>query len=75
MELPLVIALVTGATQALKMAFKIPSRFVPLISIAFGVGFIALGDVTVQDIIITGITVGLASSGLYDISKKTVLNK
>jgi hypothetical protein len=75
LETALAIALVTGATQAFKMAFKIPSRFIPLLSMVLGITFIALGDLTIQNIIITGVIVGLSASGLYDFGKKTVLNK
>ncbi len=75
METTIAIALVTGITQALKMAVKIPSRFVPLISIVLGLALISLGNVSLQDTIITGIVVGLSASGLYQVGKKTIMDK
>jgi hydrogenase/urease accessory protein HupE len=75
MEIATSIAIITALTQAIKMGLKVPSRFVPLLSIGLGIGFVALGDVPLQETIITGIIIGLSSSGLYQVGKKTVLNK
>lgn len=69
------ILIVAGITQAFKMAFKTPSRFIPIISIISGVLILSLGKLPIQEMIITGIIVGLSASGLYDVTKKTVLNK
>ena len=69
------ILIVTGITQALKMAFKTPSRFTPLISIITGILLMSISGFPIQEIITVGIVVGLSSSGLYDFGKKTLLNK
>lgn len=76
MAIELIIALLVGINEAIKRAFKLDPRYIPLISIVLGAlavcvtsaGFTAVG-------IVTGMLGGLAAVGLYDFGKKTILNK
>jgi predicted RND superfamily exporter protein len=72
---PVIVALV----QVFK-AFVTDERFWPLIAIVVGVAWnVAVGYITRQDLAVagvTGIVVGLAASGLYDVGRgvgKTVV--
>ncbi len=73
MEISIAIAIVVGLTEVLKRAGGIPSRFIPLVSLAFGLAVAYFSGAT--DPIISGLIVGLSASGLFDIGKKTLLNK
>ncbi len=74
-EVGYIVAIVIGVCQALKFA-NFPTRFMPLLAIALGIGgaFI-FGDTPASLEIISGIVLGLASSGLYDVAKTTVLGQ
>lgn len=62
--------LISGVVQALKLAFEIDKRFVPLIS--FVIGFVigallAVGfGVPFAETVLAGAVGGLGASGLYD---------
>jgi hypothetical protein len=73
-QVGLIVVLVAAICEAAKYA-KLPSRWVPLLSIVLGLigafyfdGFNFLATAA-------GVVVGLSTSGLYDVVKKTVLNK
>ena len=69
-------SLAVGITEVFKR-LGVPSRFAPLISLIVGVGFafLALSTEPLIIRIITGAMCGLSASGLWDLSKKTILNK
>lgn len=67
----ILVALTMGITQAIKIAFKIPNKFIPLISLALGFGIASIGsafDFSPLNIL-TGIAVGLSACGLFDQTK------
>lgn len=66
---PVVIALV----QVIKTAIDVPSRFVPLLSLAVGVATSAVIVSFDATGLVFGVLVGLTASGLYDFGAKTVL--
>jgi len=68
-------ALVVGLTEIAKQ-FGIPTRYAPLLAVGLGIAGtmgLAFFEPTTQ-VILTGVAVGLSACGLYDFSKKTVLN-
>lgn len=74
LEITIVVAVLIGLVEAIKRAFKMSSRFAPLVAIALGVVYtVFFGDLTLQEEIFTGIIAGLTASGLY--SGKVVLKK
>jgi len=62
------IAVITGIIEALKRALKLDERFLPLISMAIGIGVAFLGqgsfDMSILETILFGIMLGLSASGL-----------
>ena len=71
---PLIIAIVpiiVGLVQVVK-GVGIPSKYAPLVSIAFGIGLVALTGVVWQAFVVQGIIAGLAASGLYSGGKATL---
>jgi len=72
----LLIPAVAGLTQIFH-PFKIPQRFMPVISIAIGIGLVFLVGLVepIRLNIMAGIVIGLSASGLYDVVKKTVAGK
>ena len=66
------IPLVVGLVQVAK-GLKIPAKLAPLVSIAFGIGILAISGIAWQAFVIQGLIVGLSASGLYSGGKK-VLN-
>lgn len=74
LELSIIIALTVGLTETVKRAFKVPSRFAPLVSLVFGISLAFLNNpgVSVSDIILAGVIVGLTASGLYSGGKATI---
>ena len=76
MEITILIGIITGLTSVVK-TIGLPSRFAPLMSIAFGLGlaFLNRQGLPLDIIITTGIIAGLSASGLYSGVKKTVTNK
>ena len=71
---PLIMAIVPvilGLVRVVKQV-GLPSRFVPLASIAIGIGLVALTGVAWQAFVVQGIIAGLAASGLWSGSKATI---
>ena len=71
---PLIVAIipvVVGLVAVVK-GLGLPTRFSPLGAILFGIGLVALTGATVPAMIVQGIIVGLAASGLYSGTKATV---
>jgi hypothetical protein len=73
-QIGLIVVLVIALCEALKRA-GFPNRFIPLLAVGLsivgafifdGVNFLATS---------AGIILGLGSSGLYDVVKKSILNK
>ncbi|SFG29440.1 hypothetical protein [Sporolactobacillus nakayamae] len=73
-QLVVIVALVTGLGQVMKQ--YVPSKIMPAISLAIGLaaGFTFTAG-TIQEHIFNGIAIGLAASGLFDVSKIPVKNK
>ena len=70
---PLIVAIVPvilGLVQVAKQV-GLPSKFAPLVSIALGVGLVALTGASWQADIVQGIIAGLAASGLWSSGKST----
>lgn len=69
------VAVTTGLTEAIKRGLKLKSRFVPLLALILGVILVLIANLTsiTSLTIVTGIAVGLSSSGLYD--HKAILGK
>lgn len=67
------VALTAGIVEAIKRAFKMNKRFVPLLSLAIGLVLaLIFGEgFTIQEIVVTGIMIGLSASGLYSGVKAT----
>jgi len=77
MELTLVVlvALTIGLVEVIKRINIIQERFLPAISLIMGsILYVSLNGISVKTLII-GIAIGLSSSGLFDIGKKTILGK
>jgi len=77
MELTLVVlvALTIGLVEVIKRINIIQERFLPAISLIIGsILYVSLNGISVKTLII-GIAIGLSSSGLFDIGKKTILGK
>ena len=65
-ETAVAISVITGVIQALKIA-GLPSRFAPLLAIAFGIAFSAFANTVFNfQTVLFGIITGLSSMGLYD---------
>lgn len=62
------VPLITGVTQILKSF--IPEKFIRLIALILGISYAtATTAIFNPDVVIYGVTLGLASSGLYDVAK------
>jgi len=74
LESSIAIALVLGIVEAFKRAFKIQSRYIPLISLAVGTAFALIfrEDLSIAESVFTGIVIGLSSAGLYSGTKATI---
>lgn len=63
------IALITGVIEAIKRAFNLDKGYIPLVSIALGIGaaFLAQNglELEIRETIIFGIMIGLSSAGLF----------
>jgi hypothetical protein len=75
LEIGYILVLVLALTQAVKKA-GVSSRYLPLIALVLGVvgSYFFSGEATVLATA-AGVITGLASAGLYDLGKKTVLGK
>lgn len=71
MNLTLIVAVITGLTQITKQ--YIPNKFIPIVALLLGVvgGLVYIED-TLQVRLFLGIAMGLASMGVFDITKVTV---
>jgi len=73
--LPITLALM----EAIKTTKLIPTRFLPVVSIVIGIILVFITRATGTEfssvIIIDGMIIGLGASGLFDLGKKTILNK
>lgn len=65
----------TGIVQAIKMTELIPSRFMPLTSLAIGGGFGFLFIANGLLGVLGGLALGLAATGLYEVVKTSALGK
>jgi len=76
MDTTILVPLTIGLVEVIKN-IGIPKRFIPLVAILIGVIFAILGNIGGDLIanIITGLGIGLASVGLFDFGKKTILGK
>lgn len=66
------IAIIAAVTEAIKRATKIPSRFVPLVSIAVSIGLIFLDEGVSTASALGGLIFGLSASGLYSSGKALI---
>lgn len=60
----LIVPIVLGLVEVAKR-LNLPSKYAPLASILIGIGLVALTGVIWQAVIVQGIIVGLAASGLW----------
>ena len=69
-DIALLIAVVVALTELGKRTFKVPARYLPLLSLVVGIlaGILYL-DGGLKDVILQGIIIGLSASGLFDQSK------
>lgn len=77
LETTICVALVIGLTAVAKR-IGMGSRFAPLLAVVLGIGLNVIAKFAgpdVASIIVGGIAVGLASCGLYDFGKKTILDQ
>jgi len=65
------IALTIALTAVVRITKLIPTRFLPVVSLVIG---IVVGLLSGVDVLIA-LTIGPASSGLFDIAKLSILNK
>lgn len=71
------VAIVVGLTEVAKKA-GLSSRYAPILSIVIGLILSVIANtsvLTAQEVVMTGLVIGLTSSGFYSSVKKTVLNK
>ena len=70
MEIAVIIGVVVGLTQLFKGMKVVPVKYLPLLSLVFGVlGGIAYGGGELKENIIMGVMIGLSASGLFDQTK------
>lgn len=66
-EMAIIVAVITGLGQVVKEF--IPTKFMPLASLVLGVaGGLAFIEGTVQIQVFTGLAMGLAACGLFDVA-------
>ena len=68
------IALTIALTAVVRITKLIPTRFLPVVSLVIGIVVGQSAGFSV-DSLLTGATIGLASSGLFDVAKLSVLGK
>jgi len=71
LETNVLVVIVAAITEAIKRFSALNSRFVPVLAIVVGV---VVAYIQGLDLLL-GVVVGLTSSGLYDLTAKTLLNK
>jgi len=76
LDITILVALTVGLVEVVK-GLGIPKKYIPLVAIVIGVTFAIVGNISGELIvnITTGLGIGLASCGLFDFTKKTVLGK
>ena len=76
METGIVIAIITGLTQVIKLAVNLKKRYIPIIAVLLGVALAFIySQSDAGETIINGIILGLSSVGLYSGSKAIIKNK
>ena len=79
LEIGSIVVLTTALTQVIKVALgdKLPKSWKPILAMLVGVALFSLMglDGALGLVILRGIIVGLASCGLYDVTKYSVLGK
>lgn len=70
MDTTMVVALIAGIVQAIKITGKLPNEYAPLVSIGLGIIFGVILNTTVMGAL-EGLTFGLMASGLYSMIKET----
>lgn len=68
----ILVATTTGLTEAIKRAFGLNKRYIPLVSVFFGVTQTALFVGTTPEILLSGVIVSLTACGLYSSTKATL---
>ena len=68
------VALIVALTEVARRAIGISARYVPLVSLVFGVLVTGLSNGWTNDFILMGIILGLTASGAYS-SGKAALGK
>ena len=65
------VALTTGLVEVVKRATGLENRYLPLTALILGIGLTLIGNIAnlTPLAVLTGIAVGLSSSGLFDQSK------
>jgi len=76
LDTTILVALTVGLVEVVK-GLGIAKKYIPLVAIVIGVTFAIVGNISGELIvnITTGLGIGLASCGLFDFTKKTVLGK
>jgi uncharacterized membrane protein YfbV (UPF0208 family) len=69
--------IITGiVVEIIKRAKLLPIRFLPFTSVIAGIVISCLAGFTISPVaILTGIVIGASAAGVYDVGKKTILNK
>lgn len=68
------VTIIVGVCEGLKSA-GVPSRFIPLISVLFGLGFAYFSSGVDFVSTASGVILGLATTGGYRVVKTSILNK
>jgi len=76
LDTTILVALTVGLVEVVKK-LGVAGKYIPLVAIVIGITFAIIGDVSGELVvnITTGLGIGLASCGLFDFTKKTVLGK
>ena len=73
------IAVIIAALVAVAKKLEVPSRYLPLVSLSFGLligfGSYLTGQGDLVDALVAGGLTALAASGTYDVVKKSILGK
>lgn len=66
-----IVALIEGIKKAVP---KLPSRYIPLLSVGIGLVLGLLGSITTKDwsYVVAGLVAGATASGGYDVVKRTI---
>jgi phosphotransferase system glucose/maltose/N-acetylglucosamine-specific IIC component len=70
------LAITAGITEVIKRAIG-DTRFTPIVSVVVGVvlAVVTQPALPLTQSVVNGLVIGLAASGAYDLSKKSLLNK